>query len=373
MRRSLLVALALSFCAAGNAAAQPAARIATTVESLIASAIFYHGKFVVVDRQIVHEGGLTRVASTPRPVYVFWKERPPVDSGEIRGEFWDLGRIEQGDGRFAGYDFTQLIDTAARGRWPGRDQVYVLLGATLAPSARPPAPTVRAIALLPELYEGREVRVIGRFRGRNLYGDLPQSLGKGKWDFVLQSADGALWVTGLRPRGKGFDLDPTARVDTGRWLEVSGTVARIGTLTYLNATALQAASAPTETAVEIAVPERPRMPEPEVIFSAPIDDDTDVERSVTVRIQFSRDVDSRTIRDRVKVSYVAAAAGGAAPVSPPPSFTVRYNDAAHAIEIRFSQPLERFQQVRVEILEGIAALDGQTVKPWTLTFTTGAS
>ena len=73
------------------------------------------------------------------------------------------------------------------------------------------------------------------------------------------------------------------------------------------------------------------------------------------------------------MSYVPSAAAGAAPLPKPPAFTVTYNDAAHAIEIRFAQPLERFQQVRVEMLEGITALDGQPVKPWTLTFTTGGT
>lgn len=373
MRKAWLVlSFAMMLCAA-VAFAQPSTRIATTAEALIRSAVFYHGKFVVLDHATASEGGLTRVANTIKPIYIFWKERPSADSGEVRGEFWDLGRIEQGDGRFAGYDFTQLLETASRGRWPGRDQVFVLLGATMMPASPPRASTVRAIALTPDRYEGREVKVIGRFKGRNLYGDLPQALGKGKWDFVLQSAEGAVWVTGMRPKGKGFDLDPNARVDTGRWLEVTGVVGQVGSLVYITATALQAANPPTETAVEVAVPERPPLPQPEVIFSAPVDEDHDVERSAPVRIQFSRDVDPKTIRDRVRVSYVVSAAAGAAPAPKPPAFTVTYNDGAHAIEIRFPQPLERFQQVRVEVLEGVTALDGQMVKAWTLTFTTGAS
>ena len=354
-------------------AGQASTRIATTADALLRSAVFYHGKFVVLNHATAGDGALTRVANTIKPIYVFWKERPSADSGEIRGEFWDLGRIEQGDGRFAGYDFTQVLEEASHGRWPGRDQLFVLLGATMLPASPPPAPTVRAISLTPDRYEGREVKVIGRFKGKNLYGDLPQALGKSKWDFVLQSAEGALWVTGMRPKGRGFDLDPNARVDTGRWLEVTGVVGRVGSLVYITASALQAANAPTETAVEVAVPDRPPLPQPEVIFSAPVDDDHDVERSAPVRIQFSRDVNPKTIRDRFKVSYVASPAAGAAPASTVPSFTVTYNDAAHAVEIRFAQPLERFQQVRVEVLEGITTLDGQMVKPWTLTFTTGAS
>ena len=365
--------LVLLFAFAAAAGAQPPTRIATTPRALVGSSVFYHGKFVVLSGETATEGGLTRLVNTAKPIYVFWKEPPTIGTGEIRGEFWDLGRIEQGDGRFTGYDFAHLLEVTSRGRWPGRDQVYVLLGASLLPAALPPAPNVRAIALAPDRYEGREVKVVGRFKGRNLYGDLPQSLGKSKWDFVIQSADGAVWVTGMRPKGKGFDLDPGARVDTGRWLEVTGVVGQVGSVVYVTATSLREASAPNETPVEVAVPERPPLPQPEVIFSAPVDDDHDVERNVTVRVQFSRDVDPKTIRDRVRVSYVPTPGSGAAPSAQAPTYNVRYNDAAHAIEIRFAQPLGRFQQVRVEILDGINSLDGQTVKPWTLTFTTGGS
>jgi hypothetical protein len=136
---------------------------------------------------------------------------------------------------------------------------------------------------------------------------------------------------------------------------------------YINATAVQEATAPSEAVAEVVVPERPKLPAPEVIFSAPVQDDDGVERQAPVRFQFSRDVDPKTIANVVRVTYVDAPADG----PKPPGFTVTYNDAAHAIEIRFAEPLERFQKVRVELLDGVMALDGQPVKPWTLTFTTG--
>ena len=352
------------------AALQPATRTATTAEALIGSAVFYHGKLVVLQHAVVHDQAVPRLAGTLKPVYIFWKERPSTDTGEIRGEFWDLGRIESGDSRFSGYDLLQIVESTLRGRWPARDQVFVLLGATLTSSTPSPAPTLRAIALTPDAFEGREVKVVGRFKGRNLYGELPQALGKAKWDFVLQSAEGALWVTGVRPKGNGFDLDPGARVDTGRWLEVKGTVERTGNLVYINATSVAQATAPSETVAEVMLPERPKFPPPEVIFSAPVADDDGVETSTLVRIQFSRDIDPKTIANVVRVTYVHPPDAG--PDAPkPPGFTVTYNDPAHAIEVKFAQPLARFQKVRVELLEGVLALDGQMVKPWTLTFTTG--
>jgi hypothetical protein len=367
--RKALVLVSLIGCAA-VAVAQPVSRVATTVSGLAGSAQFYHGKSIVLETETVTENGLTRIAVSPRPMYVLWKDRPASGKGEIRGEFWDVGRIEQGDSRFTGIDFSLILEHATRGRWPRRDEVYVILAASMLPATPSTAPTLRGIALAPDRYEGREVRVSGRFKGRNLYGELPQALGKTKWDFVLQSAEGAVWVTGMRPKGKGFDLDPGARVDTGRWLEVTGVVSMIGTMPYITASALQPATAP-ETVVEIAVPQRPQQPAPEVIFSAPVQDDHDVERTARVRVQFSRDIDPKSVEGRVKVAYLPGPGGAAPP--PPPAFTVTYNDKAHAIEIRFTQPLERFQQVKVDLLEGVMSLDNQVVKPWTLTFSTGGT
>ena len=348
-------------------------RVATTVDTLLASAAFFHGRSITLHQKLTVEGDLTRLAEASKPIYVLWQGgRGGSDGseGEVRGEFWDLGRLEASDGRFAGYDLTRLIESANRGRWPTRDQIFVILGASFLPAAPPRAPTIRAIVLTPNRYVDQQVRVIGRFKGRNLYGDLPLALAKGKWDFVIQSADGAIWVTGVRPRGKGFDLDPGKRVDTGGWVEVTGVVKRDGVTTYIDATAIALAAAPEDNAPEVLVPAPPRAPAPTIIFSAPSAADTDVDRGAPIRIQFSVDMDPRSLRDRVKVSYVPSGAGGS-PTPPPPAFTAKYIDAAHALEITFEQPLERFQQVKVELLEGITALDGQPLKPWSLMFTTG--
>lgn len=368
-RRWILVA-ALALVAAVPLTAQTQ-RVATTVEMLLGSAVFFHGRSVALHQKLLVEGDLTRLANAPKPVYVLWKDRGGGDAaeGQLRGEFWDLGRLEAGDGRFAGYDFTRLLEAANRGRWPARDQVFVILGATFTPATIPRTPTVRAIALAPDRFADQTVKVIGRFKGRNLYGDLPQALGKGKWDFVLQSAEGSLWVTGVRPRGKDFDLDPGKRVDTGRWVEVSGTVKQEGPTPYIDATAIALAAAPEDTPIEVMLPDTPPAPAPEIIFSAPVVDDTDVDRSSPVRIQFSVDMDPGSIRDRVRITYQGREGGPTSP--PPPVFTANYLDATHAIEIKFARPLEPLQQVKVELLEGIATLDRQLLKPWSLTFSTG--
>jgi hypothetical protein len=212
--------------------------------------------------------------------------------------------------------------------------------------------------------------VRGRFRGANLYADLPTGAGtKGRWDFVLQSADSAMWVTGIRPRGRGFDLDINSRLDTGRWLQVSGTVRRTGSLAYIEATSIGEATAPTETVVEVALPPPPPPPAPEVVFSFPTPDEIDADRAAPIRIQFSRDMDPRSFRDKVRIAYVGASPDGS---TTPPTVTVRYVEGNRALEIKPSAPFDRFRTIKVDLLEGILSnIDNAPLKPYSLTFTTG--
>ena len=210
--------------------------------------------------------------------------------------------------------------------------------------------------------------VSGRFRGRNLHADIASPVPTPtKWDFVVQSADAAIWISGLRPRGRGFELDPSARVDTGRWVQVSGTMRRDGSRIWVEAREIALSSAPDETPVEVDVPVTPKEPPPTVVFSAPVPDEPDVDRTAIVRIQFSRDMDARSFKDRIRVSYAPPKATGQSE-SPPPVWAFAYNVGSRGIELKFTKPLERFQTVRVEILEGVKAIDGEPLKPWTLTF-----
>lgn len=360
--------IALGLLAAGVAAlvAQAPERIATTAEALVASPLFFHGKRVVLRHPLRETNRLVELEGTAKPVYICWREPPRASEGEIRGEFWDLGRMLEGDERLASYDFRPVIEAANNGHWPGRDQIFVLLGATFVPGPPPVTPTFRAIVMDPATFDGRGVTIAGRFRGRNLFGDLPQAVSKSRWDFVLQAADGAIWITGLRPKGGDFDLDPGARVDTGRWLEVSGTVHRDAASVWIAADSLRLTTAPADTPVEVAGPPLPIEPPPAVIFSAPLADETDVPVNGRVRIQFSRDMKAATFVNRVRVRYA-----GANPPAAPPASTAVYNDGTRALEIRFKEPLARFQTVVVELDAGIEALDGQVLPPWRLQFSTG--
>jgi len=383
-RRSRIALLVLALSAGATVWAQPPSRYATTTGALRASSVFFHGKQIAALGSFVESRGMYRLeapssgdapatpGATGQGVYIYWRERPSRTSGEIRGEFWDLGRLTDNDPRFTQYDFKALLENINEGRWPGRDQVGVLLGATIVEPVLPDQPTLRAVVLAPEKYEGRGVTISGRFRGRNLHADLAGPIPTpSKFDFIIQSADASLWISGLRPKGKGFELDPSARQDTGRWVQVAGTVRREGNRVWIEGREIELSAPPSQTAndapVDVPVATTPEAP-PTIVFSAPVADDIDVSPTVMVRIQFSRDMDARTIKDRVRVSYVARG-GNQAP--PAPVFTLNYNVGSRGIELKFTKPLERAQTVKIDLLEGITSIGGDPLKPWSLTFMTG--
>jgi hypothetical protein len=252
-------------------------------------------------------------------------------------------------------------------RWPrpGEELVLLLSGTTPPPpAADATAPPLRTVAMEPARFEGQRVSILGQFRGRNLFGDLPEAPAPAKWQFVLRSTDTAIWVMGLQPRGKTFSFDPAKRIDSGRWVRVQGTVRSAKGLTWLEGTSIELAQAPAESVTEVEV--APPPPPVEVLFTAPAEGEGDVRLDERIRLQLSRDLDPASLKDRIRITYAAA---GAAPVT----FTATYTRDNRALEIRPSQPWERFQSVRVEFLAGIKGTDGGAVAPFTLTFTTGGA
>lgn len=370
----LFISCLLALTLAGvSLSGQGAARIATTAAALANYPVFFTGRIVVVRGELRRQDRTTVLigAGASKSVYLHFSGEPPPDGRvEVRGQVFDLGRLAQDDARLAGVDLQSIMDLETEGRWPGSGDVLLVKVSDVSAPPAPPAPSVRVLALEPERYEGQRVDVIGRFRGANLYGDLPRAPGRSRWDFVLQSVDAAIWVTDLRPRGRNVNLDPRARVDTGQWIGVAGVVHREGGLVWIQGQTIRAAT-PQE---DIPEPEPATIlplpgPPPEVAFSAPIQDDIDIATTSDVRIQFSRDMNAASFRDRVRVDYLA---GGAGEVPAVPPFRVRYQDDGRVLQITFEAPLERFRAVRVELLEGIESLDGVPLAPWTLTFSVGA-
>ena len=156
------------------------------------------------------------------------------------------------------------------------------------------------------------------------------------------------------------------------WLEVAGTVNRGRGLVWLDATRIATSEPQVTTAPPTAA--LPQEPPPEVIFTAPVQDETDVARDTSVRIQFSRDMDPDSFEGRVRVSYLGAESIERGEPGPPALGIVHdYARGRRVLEVVFTTELDRFRTMRVELLEGIQARDGLPLPPWTLTFSLGGS
>jgi hypothetical protein len=358
--------------------AQVPARRAASAAALLEFPVFYQGQPVVVRGNLVtRDQPVLLSTSADRSIPLIFKGPSPVDGPvELRATFWDVGRLQREDPRIVSLGLDRLLPRGLDGDWPRPGEV-VALTVTNAMAVKPPdsAPSLRDIALDPSRYAGQRVRVTGQFRGRNLYGDAPQGPGLSQWDFVLRSADAAVWITGLRPRGRGFNLDVGARVDTGTWLETSGVVREGKGLVWIEGQQV-AETKPTLETKNAEVPAIPQMgPPPEVIFSDPAEGEIDVPLKAPIRLQFSREMNAETFKGNVRWTFIAADAvnvGGATPREPDRAADFKYDGAKRALEIRL--PVDdgaTYRNVILELRDGIAATDGAKLKPWQLMFTFG--
>lgn len=349
---------------AAQQSASPASRRLTTIDALRQFPGYFHLQNVALRGELVEDGVRFSLSANGEQIRVVLAEgvRPTSGAVEVRGQLVDVGRLEPNDPRV-----TRVAEGADAERWP-RPGEELFVRITSVDSAQPVIGlTVRALALEPWRYEGQKVTVVGNFRGRNLFGDLPGAPGTSRYDFVIRGAEGAVWVSGQRPRGRGFDLDIDRRIDSNQWLEVSGTVVHDRGLVRIDATRLALTKPPEITEA----PEEPDVPPPppaplEIVFASPTQDDIEVAADEPVRIQFSRGLDPKSLPGAIRVSYVGAPAG-----EKPPAFQVAYDAATRSVTLRFEEPLARFRTVRVEVLDTLRAFDGGIVMPWTLTFSVG--
>lgn len=344
------------------AAAQTPARRLTTLETVRRFPGYYHLQNVLLHGEFAEEGARIQLRADGQTMPIALADGIRTTSGpvEVRAQFIDVGRLEPTDPRVS-----SLPGVRDAERWPkpGEELILRVTGVTTVDA---PTSTVslRALSLEPWKFDGQTVTVVGQFRGRNLFGDLPGAPAKTKYDFVIRSGDGSVWITGLRPKGKGFDLDVDARVDTGRWLSITGLVKRERSLVTL-----EGASLTTTTARAEAVLEEPVVPPPppspvEVVFSAPAPDETDVPTSASVRIQFSKGLNPASVAAGFRASYDGNEAT-------PLEFTTSYDLATRSVELRFEQPLTPFKRVRIAVQDSLRGFDGAAVTGWTLTFSAG--
>lgn len=221
------------------------------------------------------------------------------------------------------------------------------------------ATTMRLEGLVqkPGAYDGKNIRVVGKFRGRNLYGDLPVSSQRGGSDWVIKDDLYAVWVTGRKPKGSGFDLDSNLKRDTGKWIEVIGRATTRGSVTYIQAMRIALASPPSATAEAQPPPpppERPKKP-PVVVFALPLDGEAEVAPDSRFVVQFSKDMDEKTFNGHVLLRYVGPRLPGDREFD---GLRLTYDNGRRALTIDPGDTLRPRRQLELVLLPGISDLEG---------------
>jgi hypothetical protein len=218
---------------------------------------------------------------------------------------------------------------------------------------------LRELVKDPTPHLGKQVVVLGKFRGSNLYGDLSIKHKRTPRDFVIKVADSAIWVTGRRPRGKGFRLDPAKRRDTGEWLRVIGEPFEDQGTVYLRAAKIEIAEDPNDPDLEPArvarAEEKEAGPPPEVTFTLPIAGERDIPLASEFRVQFSKDMKEESFHRNVDLLYADDDGIG----NPFPDLAVTYDGPSRTLIVRPGKELAPGKQIRLILYDAISDEEGQ--------------
>jgi hypothetical protein len=217
--------------------------------------------------------------------------------------------------------------------------------------------SVAELVARPGHWDGRLIRVVGAFRGRNLFTDLPARTQRNRSDWVLQDEDQAVWVTGKKPKGTGWELDPELKRDTGKWIEVLGVPQTRGATIYMRAESLSLATAPNRPVVAEQTPTPPPPPKapPVVVFALPLDGEAEVTSDSRFVVQFNKDMDESSFKGRVELRYLGPDRPGVRPLDAV-SFT--YDPGRKALTVDPGDRLPRGAEVELRLLAGIKDVDG---------------
>jgi hypothetical protein len=222
--------------------------------------------------------------------------------------------------------------------------------------------TLEELVKTPGKHDGDVVRVVGKFRGRNLYGDLPGASQQKGADWVIKDDLFAVWVTGKKPKGGGWELDPTLKRDTGKWIEVVGRAETRKGITYLRAIKVSLTNPPSATAdakPPPPPPERPKRP-PVIVFAMPLDGEVNVAPNSRFIVQFSKDMDQTTFAGKVFLRYVGPRMPGDRAFD---GVKLSYEDGRRALTVDPGDLLRSGRRIELLLLPGIADVDGLTLVP----------
>jgi hypothetical protein len=318
-------------------------------------AVHTHGRlelsFETTQRSYLLRGLLYQIRIAPvREVATEWEQESLKMMGrdvEITGVFLELGQSQTG------------------GQVPYGIQFWTYTGPPeKEPTGEIKAPEVSLEKLVgtPGKRDGQMIRVVGKFRGRNLYGDLPIRTQRTTADWVIKDDLYAIWVTGKKPKGAGWELDSGLKRDTGKWVEVIGKPETVRGVTYIKAVRIQLTTPPSARAdakPPPPPPEKPRKP-PVVVFALPLDGDGEVAQDSRFVVQFSKDMEESTFNGHVLLRYTGPVLPGDRAFD---GLKLTYDRGRRALTVDPGDLLRPRRQIELILLPGISDIDGMTLIP----------
>jgi hypothetical protein len=279
--------------------------VEVSVDNLLQMPESYAGRAVRTRGQLEMVPGRTDVRYALRGTFGGYLQLVPVQ--EV-GASW-----EQEARTFTGREVEITGGVESGQDTNGQNIVYLLFWSYLGPPDEKAARTsstpltLEELVTKPQRYEAKTVTVRGQFRGQNLFGDLPSASRERSADWVLKDDVFSVWVTGKKPKGPGWNLDAGLKRDTGKWLQVTGRVRVNGRVVTLQALDVALAKPPSAEAQAQAPPPpppppRPRKP-PVVVFGLPLDGERDIPPDTVFQVQFSKDMEESSFKDRVVFRY----------------------------------------------------------------------
>jgi len=364
--RAVLSALALVAGLSGPAAAQTSdyemqygKTIEVSLDTLLQMPEQYVGKAVRTRGQLDLTPGTIRLTYSLRNT--FGDRLLIVPAPQTENDFERLARTWVG----REVEVTGAVNVGADTSSTGRQIVYMMAWGILGPPDEKKARRDEATVPLEELvtkgprYDGKMVTVLGQFRGENLFGDLPSASRRRSSDWVLKEDVYAVWVTGKKTRGSGWSLDPSLRRDSGKWLQVTGRVLLGQGAVTIEATDVVLSKAPSarpqaQAQAPPPPPPRPKKP-PVVVFSMPLDGEREVPPDGVFQVQFSKDMDEPSFKDRVSFRYAGRPLPGDNSLD---AMRVTYDGGLRTLQVDPGDMLRPGRVVELLLLPGIVDLDG---------------
>ena len=116
------IVAAFAFIVVSAVYAQPVTRRASNLAALLAYPGFYHGRPVVVVGKVGLAQDGVKLSDDTASIRLVFKGNAPDGVDEIRGEFWDIGRMKPDEPKLSGYDLraTFISIRTVHGRGPAK-------------------------------------------------------------------------------------------------------------------------------------------------------------------------------------------------------------------------------------------------------------